>query len=291
MTGAIHSTVMRDPILRAWRLMIPKSLMRNSVGRGVSTVYHECCNARPATEDQILFTTYDACAPRARMISVIIPALNEARALPVTLRHLLAQPGEFEVILVDGGSDDDTVSLARAWKQVKVLSSDPGRAAQMNSGAAAANGDLLLFLHADTILPDGAIAHLNALESDATVEWGGFHHQFSGNTWALRMISRLHNWRCTLTGVFYGDQAMFVRRRLFNALGGFPGELVREDVIFSETLLQRTKPVFLPDRVITDSRKFEHMGPLRSFLRCLLILICYELRLPIRGRSFFAAIR
>ena len=271
--------------------MIPKSLMRNSVGRGVSTVYHECCNARPATEDQILFTTYDACAPRARMISVIIPALNEARALPGTLHHLLAQPGEFDVILVDGGSDDDTVSLARAWKQVKVLSSDPGRAAQMNAGAAAANGDLLLFLHADTTLPDGAIAHLNALESDATVEWGGFHHQFSGNTWALRMISRLHNWRCILTGVFYGDQAMFVRRRLFKALGGFPVEPVMEDVIFSETLLQRTKPVFLPDRVITDSRKFEQVGTLRSFLRCLLILVCYELRLQIRGRGFFAAIR
>jgi rSAM/selenodomain-associated transferase 2 len=291
MTGAIHSTVMRDPVLRAWRLMIPKSLMRNSAGHGVSTVYHVCCNARRATGRRILFPACDACAPRARMISVIIPALNEARALPVTLRHLLAQPGEFEVILVDGGSDDETVSLARAWDQVKVLSSDPGRAAQMNSGAAAANGDLLLFLHADTMLPDGAVAQLNGLEADATVEWGGFHQQFSGNTWALRMISRLHNWRCSLTGIFYGDQGMFVRSRLFNKVGGFPSELVMEDVIFSETLLQRAKPVFLPARVVTDSRKFEQMGPLRSFSRCLLILVCYQLRLPIRGRGFFAAIR
>ena len=225
------------------------------------------------------------------MISVIIPALNEARALPKTLRHLFAQPGEFEVILVDGGSDDDTVSLARAWRWVKVLSNDPGRAVQMNAGAAAATGEILLFLHADTVLPDGAIAHLNTFESDASVEWGGFHQQFSADTWALRAISRLHNWRCSLTGVFYGDQAMFARRPLFNMLGGFPVEPVMEDVIFSETLLQRAKPVFLPARVITDSRKFEHMGPLRSFLRCLLILVCYQLRLPIPGRSFFAAIR
>lgn len=225
------------------------------------------------------------------MISVIIPALNEARALPVTLRRLFAQPGKFEVILVDGGSDDDTVALARAWAHVEVMSSNPGRAGQMNAGAAAATGELLLFLHADTVLPLGAIAHLNALESDATFEWGGFHQQFSGETWALRMISRVHNWRCSLTGVFYGDQAMFVRRCLFNQAGGFPGEPVMEDVMFSETLLQHAKPVFLPARVITDSRKFEQMGPLRSFLRCLLILACYQLRLPIRGRRFFAAIR
>lgn len=225
------------------------------------------------------------------MISVIIPALNEVRALPETLRHLFAQPGEFEVILVDGGSDDDTVARARAWQRLTVMSSDSGRAVQMNTGAAAATGELLLFLHADTVLPDGAISDLNALESDASVEWGGFHQQFSGDTWALRAISRLHNWRCRLTGVFYGDQAMFVRRQRFNALGGFPGEAVMEDVMLSEKLLKRARPTFLPARVVTDSRKFEHMGPLRSFLRCLLILACYELRLPIRGRSFFADVR
>jgi rSAM/selenodomain-associated transferase 2 len=225
------------------------------------------------------------------MISVIIPALNEARALPDTLRELRSQPGEFEVILIDGGSDDDTVQIARASEKVAVLSSDPGRAVQMNTGAAAASGELLHFLHADTVLPDGAIARLSAMASDAGVDWGGFHQQFSGDSWALRAVSRLHNWRCRLTGVFYGDQAMFVRRSLFDLLGGFPNEPVMEDVMFSEALLKRAQPVFLPDRVITDSRKFERMGPLRSFLRCLLILICYELRLPILGRSFFAAIR
>jgi rSAM/selenodomain-associated transferase 2 len=225
------------------------------------------------------------------VISVIIPALNEARALPDTLHHLFTQSGKFEVLLIDGGSDDDTVSIARAWPQVKVLCCDPGRAAQMNAGAAAASGRLLLFLHADTVLPDGAIAHLNGLEPDADIGWGGFHQQFSGDTWALRAISRLHNWRCRLTGVFYGDQAMFVRRRLFHVLGGFPDEPVMEDVIFSEKLLKTAKPEFLPDRVITDSRKFEQLGPLRSFLHCLLILVCYQLRLPILGRSFFAAIR
>jgi rSAM/selenodomain-associated transferase 2 len=225
------------------------------------------------------------------MISVIIPALNEARALPATLRSLFAQTGAFEVILVDGGSDDATISIARGWEQVRVLSCAPGRATQMNAGAAAATGELLLFLHADTVLPDRAIVDLNALEATAAVEWGGFHQQFSGDTWGLRAISRLHNWRCLLTGVFYGDQAMFVRRRVFNALGGFPVEPVMEDVIISEQLLKQSKPVFMPDQVITDSRKFEHMGPLRGFLRCLLILVCYELRLPILGRSFFAAIR
>lgn len=225
------------------------------------------------------------------MISVIIPTLNEARALPATLQHLFAQAGEFQVILVDGGSDDETVALARARESVTVLTCEPGRAVQMNAGATVAGGEFLLFLHADTLLPDAAIARLNALEADPDVQWGGYHQRFSGDHRALQTISRIHNWRCGRTGVFYGDQAMFVRRELFDALGGFPAEPILEDVLFSEALLRHARPTFLPSAVITDSRKFEQMGPWRSFLRCLLIMTCHELRLPILGQGFFAAIR
>ncbi len=113
---------------------------------------------------------------------------------------------------------------------------------------------------------------------------------FSGRHWTLRTVTWLHNTRCARTGVFYGDQAMFVRRALFDDLGGFPvGKL--EDIVLSERLLQRCTPMFLASCVVTDSRKFEQMGPLRSFARCLLILASYELRLPLRGRAFFAPIR
>ena len=224
------------------------------------------------------------------MISVIIPALNEERALPATLANLFGQPGNFEAILVDGGSHDATLSVATDWPLLQVVSSSPGRAVQMNAGAAAASGDTLLFLHADTLLPEEALLRLNALEADVAV-WGGFHQQFSSATRALQMVSSLHNWRCKQTGVFYGDQAMFVSRDLFDGAGGFPAEPILEDIRLSEILLQQAQPVFLPEHVITDARKFEQMGPLRSFLRCILILICFELRLPVLGQRFFSAIR
>lgn len=224
------------------------------------------------------------------MISVIIPALNEAKVLPATLDDLSAQPGDFETILVDGGSTDATLAIAARYPGVRVMTSPRGRAAQMNAGAAVATGDILLFLHADTCLPPDAIAELNRLQADPDCHAGGFHHRFSGGHWTLRTVSWLHNRRCAWTGVFYGDQAMFVRRPLFEDLGGFPaGEL--EDIVLSERLLERCEPRFLASSVVTDSRKFEQMGPLRSFGRCLLILACYELRLPLAGRAFFAPIR
>ncbi len=174
---------------------------------------------------------------------------------------------------------------------MRVLQASRGRALQMNTGAAASRGELLLFLHADTILPPRAIEHLNALETSCEIQSGGFRQQFSGATWPLRVISRLHNWRCRRTGVFYGDQAMFVRRTLFNRLGGFPPDVILEDVIFSERLLKHTQPQLLEEYVVTDSRKFEQMGPWRSLARCILIILCYELRLPILGRAFFAPVR
>jgi len=225
------------------------------------------------------------------VISIVIPALNEASALPGTLRHLFSLQGNFEAILVDGGSADATLTIAKSWPQLKVLSSAPGRAVQMNTGAAAATGDTLLFLHADTLLPRSALLTIeNKAEKNESL-WGGFHHQFSGDAIGLQLISALHNKRCGLTGVFYGDQAMFVRRSLFETLGGFPATDVLEDIMLSESLLKKAAPEFLTDRVVTDSRKFEQMGTVRSFGRCLIILISYELRLPMVGKRFFTAIR
>ena len=225
------------------------------------------------------------------MISVIIPTLNEALALPTTLQYLHGLPGDFEVILVDGGSDDETQTIARSWGNLRVLVTKAGRARQMNKGAQQASGEILLFLHADTLLPPSAIVNLNARETDYRLQWGGFHHQFSGNTRVLRMVSALHNWRCGLSKIFYGDQAMFVRRDLFTLLGGFQSTAILEDVMLSETLLKYANPEFMPQRVTTDSRKFEQMGSVSSLLRCLLILASYELGLPILGQRFFAAIR
>jgi rSAM/selenodomain-associated transferase 2 len=225
------------------------------------------------------------------MISVIIPTLNEEKALPETLRHLLGQPGGFEVIVVDGGSVDRTSEIVRGEPRVRLLKAPKGRASQMNTGAQHATGDWLLFLHADTLLPEGALARLNTLETDATVQAGGFLHRFSGTDWRLRMLSYFNNVRCRWSKIIYGDQAMFVRRTLFERLDGFPNESRLEDVLFSRKLVRIVTPVLLAPPVVTDSRKFVQMGIWRSVFRATLILLSIELGLPLVSRAFFRDIR
>jgi rSAM/selenodomain-associated transferase 2 len=223
------------------------------------------------------------------MISIVIPALNEEQALPGTLARVFEQAGELEAIVVDGGSDDATRAIARGHAGVKLIAAPRGRARQMNAGARATRGDWLLFLHADTLLPRDGLARIAALPEEVAA--GCFEQRFSGDDWRLRLISRLHNFRCRRTWVMYGDQAMFVRRRVFESLGGFPDVDHLEDVIFSERLARLARPTLVPAEVVTDSRKFMKMGVFRSLGRCLAILLCYELRLPIPARRFFAPIR
>jgi rSAM/selenodomain-associated transferase 2 len=225
------------------------------------------------------------------MISVIIPAYNEEQALPATLPHLLRLPGEFEVLLVDGGSQDATLAIACGMAGVTVLHAPKGRAIQMNAGATMARGEWLLFLHADTLLPPDALLRLNRLEADSSIEAGGFLHCFSGTDWRLRMISWLDNFRCVRSRVIYGDQAMFVRRSLFRRLGGFPAVPVLEDVAFCEKLVRVTTPVVLAPPVITDARKFLKMGVWRSFVRVLLIILHVQFHVPVLPREFFRDVR
>jgi rSAM/selenodomain-associated transferase 2 len=225
------------------------------------------------------------------MVSVIIPTLNEEKALPETLRHLLEQPGDFEVIVVDGGSVDRTGEIVSGEPAVRILIAPKCRASQMNAGAQHATGDWLLFLHADTLLPEGALARLNSLETDATVQAGGFLHRFSGTDWRLQMLSYFNNLRCRWSKIIYGDQAMFVRRTLFEQLSGFPNEPRLEDVLFSRKLVRIVTPVLLAPPVVTDSRKFVQMGIWRSVFRASLILLSIELGLPLVSRVFFRDIR
>jgi rSAM/selenodomain-associated transferase 2 len=222
------------------------------------------------------------------MISIVIPALDEEKALPATLAAALAQRGVCEMIVVDGGSRDATCAIARAAPGVRLVSAQRGRAAQMNAGARTARGEWLLFLHADTLLPAGALEAIAALPP--SVEAGCFRQSFNHSHPLLSVISRLHNWRFAMTRIMYGDQAMFVRRAVFDGSGGFP-EADLEDVKLSERLRGRANPVMLPQTVITDSRKFLAHGILRSFARVILLLVCHRLRLPLMGRRFLDPVR
>jgi rSAM/selenodomain-associated transferase 2 len=242
------------------------------------------------------------------MVSIVMPAYNEEQALPHSLNALFRQEGTYEVILVDGGSSDRTRAIAESFgftteADVRhgcpsvprsprlILTASKGRASQMNAGAKVAQGEWLLFLHADTVLPAGAIRRLNAMHADQAIQAGGFRHQFSCTDWRLRLISFLDNLRCRCSRIMYGDQALFVRRALFEHIGGFPNQPILEDVAICERLLKFTRPVLLSPAVVTDARKFVKMGVWHSFVRVLLIILHVEFGLPILPRSFFQEIR
>lgn len=196
-------------------------------------------------------------------LSIIIPVLNESQGIEATLRALapLQQRG-VELVVVDGGSEDDTRSLARAHARV-VLSGPRGRARQMNEGAAHARGDVLMFLHADTQLPpdaDGLV--LRAMATGAT--WGRFDVRISGSARMLRVIAALMNVRSRWSGIATGDQALFVRRAAFERLGGFPDQPLMEDVELSKRLCREQRPTCLRAKVVTSGRRWESRGVWRT---------------------------
>lgn len=192
-------------------------------------------------------------------LSVIIPVLNEAGNLP----QLLSVLNHCEVIVVDGGSDDGSCQLVQD-AGFTLIKSEPGRARQMNAGAAAASGDTLLFLHADTRLPPDGLDALSAALADKKYVWGRFDVEITGRPLMLKVIATLMNWRSRLTGIATGDQAMFIRRQAFETLGGFPDQPLMEDIELSKRLLTVSRPACLYQRVSTSGRRWESRGVWRT---------------------------
>jgi rSAM/selenodomain-associated transferase 2 len=195
----------------------------------------------------------------AQRLSVIVPALNEAQGIGVALRALapLRTRGH-EVVVVDGGSDDATREIAAPLCD-RVLVAPRGRALQMNAGARTAQGDALVFLHADTRLPP--LADEIILESLRTHRWGRFDVAIEGRHRLLPVIARAMNLRSRLTGIATGDQAIFVRREAF---AGFPDIALMEDVAFSKAMKRRWPPACVRSRVLTSGRRWESRGVLRT---------------------------
>jgi rSAM/selenodomain-associated transferase 2 len=199
-------------------------------------------------------------------LSVIVPLLNEARELLALLERLslLVRNGS-EVIVVDGGSDDGSADIAEHAGFI-VVRTAKGRARQMNVGAAQATGDVLLFLHADTKLPDVAEIKIARGLADNRHAWGRFDVRISGRHFMLKVVSRLMNLRSRLTGIATGDQAMFVTRSAFDAVGGFPDQPLMEDIELSKRLLALSRPVCIARRVTTSGRRWETRGVWRTIL-------------------------
>lgn len=210
-------------------------------------------------------------------LAIIMPALNEAPGIAVALDALRdwRQAGH-EVIVVDGGSDDDTVALARPRADQVLHCPRRGRSHQMNLGARASRADVLVFLHADVRLPAGAARHIHAALATRARGWGYFAVRLSGRTPMLRVVERMMNWRSRLTGIATGDQAVFVRRPLFAALGGFAPIPLMEDIALSRRLKEIHRPIRIESPVTASSRRWERDGTWRT------ILLMWRLRL-----SFF----
>ena len=198
-------------------------------------------------------------------LSIVMPVLDEAPQIAARLRALQPLRAEgVELIVADGGSSDGTAQLAASLAD-RVLAAPRGRAAQMNAGAAASRGRVLLFLHADTALPEAALPALRQAIAGGA-DWGRFDVRIDSRHPLLRIVERMMNWRSRLTGIATGDQAIFVRREVFESMGGYPELPLMEDIAFCTALRRQAAPACLREIVTTSARRWEKHGVLRTIL-------------------------
>lgn len=204
-------------------------------------------------------------APKTSTISVVIPTLNEEKHLPAALRPLLTIP-DLEVIVADGGSSDRTMEIAAA-SGAKVISSQPGRACQQNAGVQMANGDILLFLHADTVLPSGFDQIIrNCLHSSTAIVAGAFSLSVDLSGRGIRFVAWLANCRSRYLQLPYGDQALFMRKTTFEQAGGFPEIDIMEDFVLVGRLKKAGRIRIVPEKVVTAGRRWQKLGIIRTTL-------------------------
>ena len=207
-------------------------------------------------------------------ISVIIPILNEAKILEKTLSQLQPELGPHELIVVDGGSTDTSVRIAEKYGRVVI--SERGRAKQLNAGAAAATGDILIFLHADIWLEQEAfVAVATAISSDYV--GGGFRQKIDGECVLYRLIEIAGDIRGRYLKVFYGDSGIFLARTDFEKIGGFPDVPILEEMEFSKSLRRLGKTTLLTPCIHISARRWEAWGIVRTTLNNWVIILLYFL--------------
>lgn len=211
------------------------------------------------------------------LFSIIMPVLNEEAVLEYHLDNLVRQISDYEceLLIVDGGSTDRTIEIAQRFG--KVISSRRGRATQMNSGAEIAKGEVLLFLHADTQLPNDAFSVIEQALKAQEVVGGAFRICFNCDKWPYQLVAFTTNLRSRIYKIFTGDQAYFVRSVSFRAIGGFPDQPLMEDLEIITRLRKIGNVVLLPQYVITSARRHERFGLIRSVLFMWYLRTLYKL--------------
>ncbi|MFN8006785.1 MAG: TIGR04283 family arsenosugar biosynthesis glycosyltransferase [Terriglobia bacterium] len=232
--------------------------VRGVVGAGTKILTTIFLAALTASKRRERPESWKCWVPNPSLISVIIPALNEAVRIGRTLESA-QNASRVELIVVDGGSQDGTVEQALG-QGAKVLTSLPGRANQMNAGAAAAAGEILLFLHADTILPDGYDMLVRKTLTQPGVVAGAFRLGLDASPWGLRIIEHLANWRSKWLGMPYGDQGIFLCADQFHNLGGFSDLPIMEDLEMMSRLRRKGKIILAPARVLSSARRWLTVG-------------------------------
>jgi rSAM/selenodomain-associated transferase 2 len=224
-------------------------------------------------------------------LSVIVPMLNEESAIGATLEAIRAGAPGAEVIVVDGGSTDRSIEMART-RGAQTLTAGRGRARQMNAGAAAAHGDALVFVHADTVVPATFAADIASVLADPIVVGGRFDLELDEPSLAWRLMGKLISLRSRMMRSATGDQAIFVRRNVFEAMGGFTEIDLCEDVDFARRLKQSGVVACLRSRVITSARRWRQNGLLRTVLKMWLVKSLFLAGVsPARLRRYYADIR
>jgi len=223
-------------------------------------------------------------------ISVVLPVLNEEQSIRGTLQSLIRLT-PYEIIVVDGGSRDRTLEICKEFA-VDVMHAERGRARQMNVGARRASGEVLLFLHADTRLPQSALNDIAAALSDSRYLGGRFDVELEGAHWMLKIVGTLINYRSRATKIATGDQALFVRREVFDRMGGFPDIPLMEDIGFCRALKRIGGVACLRSRVITSARRWERDGVWRTIFKMWSLKVCYLAGVsPMRLKRFYADTR
>jgi rSAM/selenodomain-associated transferase 2 len=209
------------------------------------------------------------------MISVIIPVLNEEEHIAGCIKALKDEVFDCEIIITDGGSTDRTAEVAASFQGVKVICTEKGRGNQMNTGAASASGEILLFLHADTILEKGWAAEILSLFENDAVSAGAFTFSIQSQEWKYRLIEAWVKLRCTLCSLPYGDQAIFVGKSAFDKIGGYKNIPLMEDVDLIIRLKKLGPINILDKKAVTSERRWKKKGLIRTMAMNQLIMLLY----------------